>query len=104
MLDKQKLGTIELVTGESVERSAPLYFVYMVGRFFGSKWFRLISAVLVITLAAFFVLSVVHSRRRRMRGRKRPKYSKKKGRGSGRQDVPPAEMTARKKSGKKNRM
>jgi serine-type D-Ala-D-Ala carboxypeptidase (penicillin-binding protein 5/6) len=83
MLDKQKLGTIELVTGESVERSAPLYFVYMVGRFFGSKWFRLISAVLVITLAAFFVLSVVHSRRRRMRGRKRPKYSKKKGRGSG---------------------
>jgi D-alanyl-D-alanine carboxypeptidase (penicillin-binding protein 5/6) len=75
ILDGQKLGSIDLVSGDSVERSAPLYFVYMVGRFFGSKWFKLISAVLVALVVLVFVLGVRRKRRRRFSGRKRRRGS-----------------------------
>lgn len=72
VLDNQKLGSINLVSGESIDRSAPLYFVYVVGRFFGSKWFKLISAILIILLVLFFTLSILRSRRKKhMRRRKK---------------------------------
>lgn len=72
ILDNQKLGSINLVSGESIDRSAPLYFVYVVGRFFASKWFKLISAILIILLVLFFTLSILRSRRKkRVRRRKK---------------------------------
>lgn len=70
MLDNQKLGSIDLVSGENIERSAPLYFVYMVGKFFSSKWFKLISVLLIALIVLVFVLGVRRQRRSRYANRK----------------------------------
>jgi serine-type D-Ala-D-Ala carboxypeptidase (penicillin-binding protein 5/6) len=74
MLGDQKLGTINLVASETVDRSAPLYFVYLVGVFFGSIWFKVLSALLVLLLLFFFVLSFMRSRRKKNKRRRSKVY------------------------------
>jgi D-alanyl-D-alanine carboxypeptidase (penicillin-binding protein 5/6) len=71
---EQKLGTVALVASESVNRSQPLYFIYMVGRFFNSRWFKIISALLIFFLIVFFIMSYLRNRRRKMMNRRKRVY------------------------------
>lgn len=71
MLGDQKLGTIELVSPGVVARSQPLYFVYLVGRFFSSIWFVVISICLVAVFLLYLTLVAVYNRRRKMTMRRR---------------------------------
>lgn len=64
-LGSQKMGTVRLVSQDVVARSAPLYFVYFVGRFFTSVWFIVISAALIAGFLAFLALSSFIRRRKR---------------------------------------
>jgi D-alanyl-D-alanine carboxypeptidase (penicillin-binding protein 5/6) len=73
MLNNQKIGTINLVSNETVARSAPLFFVYIVGKFFQSIWFKIVSVVLVLLLVGYFTLSYLYNRRKRMINRRRSK-------------------------------
>lgn len=66
MLGDQKLGTIDLVAPDSIARSQPLYFVYLVGRFFSSIWFVVISVFLVVLFVLYLTLLALYNRRRRM--------------------------------------
>jgi D-alanyl-D-alanine carboxypeptidase (penicillin-binding protein 5/6) len=70
----KNLGKVDLVASESIARSQPLYFVYMVGRFFSSIWFKLLSAALIILLVLFFFLSFLHNRRKKRRMRRKKIY------------------------------
>ena len=66
MLGDQKLGTIDLVAPSSIARSQPLYFVYLVGKFFSSIWFVVISVFLVVLFVLYLTLLALYNRRRRM--------------------------------------
>lgn len=76
MLDNQKLGEINLVSNQAVARSKPLYFLYIVGIFFKSIWFKIISALLILLLVFYVVVSFLYNRRKKKRnsGRRRSKY------------------------------
>ena len=56
-------GTIELVAGETVERSDGLYILSIVGKFFGSKWFYVLLGCMVLGAGVFVVLSFVRDQR-----------------------------------------
>ncbi len=71
MLGDQKLGTVELTSPSTIARSQPLYFVYMVGRFFSSIWFVVISICLVAVFLLYLVLLAVYDRRQRTTMRRR---------------------------------
>ena len=66
MLGTTKIGTINLVANEAVARSTPLYFVYLVGKFFSSLWFRIVSIALLILLILFIIISFIFNRRKRI--------------------------------------
>lgn len=74
MLGDQQLGTVELVSPKAIERSQPLYFVYLVGRFFSSIWFVVISVCLVAIFLLYLTLVAVYNRRRRMTMRRRRRH------------------------------
>jgi D-alanyl-D-alanine carboxypeptidase (penicillin-binding protein 5/6) len=70
----QKLGTVDLISSESVPRSQPLYFIYLVGIFFKSVWFKILSAVLIFLLLVFFTVSYIRSRGRKLLNKRKKTY------------------------------
>lgn len=64
MLGNQKLGTVTLISSENVARSSSLYFIYLVGKFYSSIWFKITSALLALLLILFFVMSYLRNRHR----------------------------------------
>ncbi len=63
----QKLGEVPLVAGASVERSQVLVVWRMIGRIFSSKWLYVAIVLVILLIAGYAALSVVHNRRRRRR-------------------------------------
>lgn len=61
----QKIGEVELVAGETIGRSWLLYAWSGVADFFTSIWFLLGIILLVLLLAGYVVLNIVHNRNRR---------------------------------------
>ena len=70
----KKLGTVDLISSESVPRSQPLYFIYLVGIFFKSVWFKILSAVLIFLLLVFFTVSFIRSRGRKLLNKRKKIY------------------------------
>jgi D-alanyl-D-alanine carboxypeptidase (penicillin-binding protein 5/6) len=73
-LDGRKLGTVELVANQSVALSKPLFFVYLVGKFFSSIWFKVVVVLLTAILVLYLVLGYYYNRRRKTYNRRRTKY------------------------------
>ncbi|MFT9056712.1 MAG: D-alanyl-D-alanine carboxypeptidase family protein [Ethanoligenens sp.] len=75
LLGGQKIGTIQLVAAQNVQRSTPLYVFYLISKFFHSPWFKLVCIGLVILLVLYFILTYRHNHRKKagMRRRKRSK-------------------------------
>lgn len=61
----QKIGEMDLVAYESIDRNWLLYAWSRVGDFFTSVWFLLGIALLILLVVGYAVLNVVHNRRRR---------------------------------------
>ena len=61
----QKIGEVELVAADTINRSWLLYAWSQVSGFFTSVWFLLGIAVVVLLGIGYAVLNVVHNRRRR---------------------------------------
>ena len=75
MLGTTKIGTINLVANQAVARSSPLYFVYLVGKFFSSLWFKIVSIALLILLSLYITISFILNRRKKvLMKRKNRKY------------------------------
>ncbi|MBQ8683157.1 MAG: D-alanyl-D-alanine carboxypeptidase [Clostridia bacterium] len=61
----QKIGEVELVAAETINRSWLLYAWSQVSGFFTSPWFFLGIGLLVLLIIGYAILNVVHNRRRR---------------------------------------
>ena len=61
----QKIGEVELVAGESIDRSSILSLWSYVSGFFTSIWFWLIVILLVLLIVGYVILNIVYNRRRR---------------------------------------
>ncbi len=61
----QKIGEMDLVAYESIDRNWLLYAWSRIGDFFTSVWFLLGIALLVLLAVGYAILNVVHNRRRR---------------------------------------
>lgn len=71
----QYVGKVNLVAGESADRSMPLYILYLIKTFFSSVWFKIVAVLLIILLILYISLSVYINNRKKMinsrrRGRK----------------------------------
>lgn len=67
--DGEVIGTIDLITSESVERSTLLYILSLINKLFSSLWFRIILVLAVLGAAAYIIYS--YSRKQRMNSLKR---------------------------------
>ena len=65
MLGNQKIGTINLISKESVARSGPLYFLYLASKFFASVWFKVTCVLLMAAFLLYLILIFLISRRKR---------------------------------------
>lgn len=72
----QKIGEVNLVASESVERSEILSLWAQVQSFLSSPWFYGGLALLAVLLIGYIILNIVHNRRRRRRRMKRVKKYK----------------------------
>lgn len=73
----EKIGTVNLVASEAVERSTPLYILRLITNFFNSVWFKVVAILLAVILAVYVTLSVRYNKRKKMmnsRRRKKIKY------------------------------
>ena len=61
----QKIGEVELVAADTINRSWLLYAWSCVEGFFSSIWFLLGVLALILLIVAYAILNVVHNRRRR---------------------------------------
>ncbi|MBQ5399147.1 MAG: D-alanyl-D-alanine carboxypeptidase [Ruminococcus sp.] len=71
---KQKLGKVNLVSSESVERSGLLYIFSVVQGIFLSNWFIVVIAVIVVLLIIYIIISSIIRRKNRKRRRNVKKY------------------------------
>lgn len=72
-----KVGEINLIASEAVERSTPLYILRMIQNFFASVWFKVVAIALAAILALYVFLSVRYNKRKKMinsRKRRKIKY------------------------------
>jgi D-alanyl-D-alanine carboxypeptidase (penicillin-binding protein 5/6) len=74
--DGQKMGTIKLVSNEAVSLSQPLYFLYIAGIFFSSKWFKLLCVILVLAFSIYILLVFFMSRKKSQLNRRQGKRYK----------------------------
>ena len=72
----QKIGEVNLVASESVERSEILSIWAQVQSFLSSPWFYGGLALLAVLLVGYIILNIVHNRRRRRNRMKRVKKNK----------------------------
>ncbi len=71
----EKLATINLVAGESVERSELLRTTDAIKSVLTSKWFLITVAVIILLLIVYIILAIVYNRKRK-RLRKVKRYRK----------------------------
>ncbi|MDR3645891.1 MAG: D-alanyl-D-alanine carboxypeptidase [Clostridia bacterium] len=76
-LGKVKMGTVNLVSHDTIARSEPLYVVSLVKKFFSSVWFKIVSALLVLLFALFLLLSLLLRIRRKKKNDRHMKMNKK---------------------------
>ncbi|HEX3027381.1 MAG TPA: D-alanyl-D-alanine carboxypeptidase family protein [Clostridia bacterium] len=73
-LSGKKMGTVNLVSSKDIALSRPLYFVYIVGVFFKSIWFKVISVLLILLFIGYLALSFSYNRRKKTLNRVKKKY------------------------------
>ncbi len=61
----QKIGEVTLIAGESLERSDVLALWRSFRAFLASPWLYIILGLLLVMIAAYIILSILHNRRRR---------------------------------------
>lgn len=59
----EEIGKINLISGEEIARSQFLYLGKIISK--GWVWFLLVVAILALLIGAYFVMGVIHNRRRR---------------------------------------
>lgn len=64
---KQKIGTVNLVSSESVERSGILYVIEVAKSIIFSNWFILVIGVIIVLLIIYIIISSIIKRRNRKR-------------------------------------
>lgn len=69
----QKIGEVNLVANESVDRSEVLALWDQVQKFLTSPWFYVLLILLVLLLIGYVVLNIVHNQKRRKNRRQRLK-------------------------------
>lgn len=69
----QKIGEVNLVASESVERSQVLSLWADVQKFLSSPWFYGGLALLGVLLVGYIILNIIHNRRRRRNRMKKVK-------------------------------
>ena len=61
----QTIGRVDLVAGETIERSSVMWILHKVGGVFTSGWFWLAVGALVLLIVLYVVYAIMHNRRRR---------------------------------------
>ena len=61
----QTIGRVDLVAGETVERSSVLWALHQVGGVFTSPWFWLAVGALILLIVLYVAYAIMHNRRRR---------------------------------------
>lgn len=72
----EKIGEVELVAGETVSRSEILYVWKQITDFFASPWFWMIAGILLLLLAGYVLLAILHNREKKRRVNRRPRQYK----------------------------
>lgn len=67
------IATVNLVSGQDVERSTWLYILRGIQNFFGSIWFKLIIAVLLLLIAGYIAFAILYNNRKTKRRRRKTK-------------------------------
>ncbi len=69
---KQLIGTVNLVSGETVERSGILYVLDVIKSIVSSPWFYLVIGIIVVLLIIYIIVSsVIRHRNKKRRGVRR---------------------------------
>ena len=66
---KQKIGVVNLVSSETVERSGILYVLSVIQSIVASNWFVLVIVLIIILLVIYIIISSIIKRRNRKRKR-----------------------------------
>ena len=66
---KQKIAVVNMVSGETIERSGILYVFSVIQNIIASNWFLLIVLIVIILLVTYIIVSSIIKRRNRSRKR-----------------------------------
>ncbi len=67
------IAKVNLVSGQDVERSSWLAFLRGVKNFFGSIWFKLLIALILLLAAGYIAFAIIYNNRKSKRRRRRAK-------------------------------
>lgn len=73
-LDDVTIATVDLVAGETLERSSWLEFLRKVKGFFSSVWFKLAIVVVLLLIAAYIVFAILYNNRKRRRRKAKRRF------------------------------
>lgn len=73
-LDDVTIATVDLVAGETLERSSWLEFLRGVKGFFSSVWFKLAIVVVLLLIAAYIVFAILYNNRKRRRRKAKRRF------------------------------
>lgn len=65
------IATVNLVSGQDIERSTWLYVLRVIQNFFSSVWFKLIIALLLLAAAAYIAFAILYNNRKKKRRRRK---------------------------------
>ena len=68
------IATVDLVAGESLERSSWLEFMRGVKNFFSSVWFKLVIVLVLLLIAAYIVFAILYNNRKRHRRKTKRRF------------------------------
>ncbi len=68
------IATVDLVAGESLERSSWLGFMRGVKNFFSSVWFKLVIVLVLLLIAAYIVFAILYNNRKRHRRKTKRRF------------------------------
>src|SRR5699024_11060533 len=78
MLSGEKIGQVDLVAGESVNRSQSLYYMKVINDVVGSFWFKAVVIGIVAVVVLYIIISIALNIRRkksdRVTSRRRRKH------------------------------
>lgn len=77
LLKGQKVGTVQLVAAEDIQRSVPLYVLYIAGLFFHSKWFIVVCVAVGLLFILYLILAYRYNRRKKA-GLRRRTYGRRR--------------------------